>query len=418
MAIVLIYSLVFPPDGVSTAQLMGELAEDLVAAGHDVSVITTQPHYSRDEVAEAAQPLRPWRGGLVYESQFSGIRVLHVAMSSGRRSIANRIRGWLGFHVLGFLLALRSNPRPDVILVPSPLLTAGVVSWAITRLRGGTYIYNVQELYPELAVQMGRLRNRWVIAIFRRLEKFVYDTAGAVVGISEEICQKVMARGIPPTKVHMIPNFVDLSELSPGPKDNAFSREQGVEADFVVSYAGNMGPAQGLDTVLDAAALSSSPRMKFLLIGSGVLVGPIARRIAEGRLDNVRQIGHQPYVSMPEIYAASDVCLVPLLDRLTGSALPSKVFRIMACGRPVVALCNAESELAKMVRLAGAGRVVPPGRPDLLRDAVEELASRPDLRRQMGLRGRSFVEREYGRYAVTGKYSTLIGTLACAPSYS
>jgi colanic acid biosynthesis glycosyl transferase WcaI len=418
VARVLIYSLVFPPDGVSTAQLMGELAQDLVAAGHEVSVISTQPHYSRDLVAEAAQPLRPWRGRLIYESRFRGIRVLHIAVSQNRRSLVQRVWGWLGFHVIGFALALRSVPKADVIVVPSPLLTAGLVAWAITITRGGRYVYNVQELYPELAIQMGRLRNRGAIAVLRKLEKFVYDTASAVVGISEGICSQVIARGTPPSKVHLIPNFVDLAELSPGERDNPFSREYGLTEDFVVSYAGNMGPAQGLETVLDAAALPTARRVKFVLIGGGVLESSIAMHIATRKLDNVQLIGHQPYVRVPEIYAASDVCLVPLLEEVTGSALPSKIFRIMACARPVLAICKTNSELAEMVREAGAGVVVPPGRADLLRDAVEALAAQPDLRKEMGRRGRAFVERQYARPTVTGRYSRLIDDLTRSTAYS
>jgi colanic acid biosynthesis glycosyl transferase WcaI len=418
VASVLIYSLVFPPDGVSTAQLMGELAQDLVAAGHTLSVITTQPHYSRDLVAESTQPRRAWRGGLVHESRFHGIRVLHIAMPTNRRRLAQRLRGWLGFHVVGFILALRSVPRADVIVVPSPLLTAGVVAWAITLVRGGRYVYNVQELYPELAIQMGRLRNRGAIALLRRLEKFVYDTAAAVVGISEGICSQILARQIPKTKVHLIPNFVDLADLSPGERDNAFSREYGLVNDFVVSYAGNMGPAQGLETVLDAAELPSTRSTKFVLVGGGVLEPSMADRIATRKLANVRLIGHQPYARMPQIYAASDLCLVPLLDQVTGSALPSKVFRIMACSRPVLAMCNPDSELAEMIRQAGAGVVVPPGRPDLLRGAVNTLADQPDVRREMGRRGRAFVEKEYARSAITSKYSRLIADLTRPPAYS
>jgi colanic acid biosynthesis glycosyl transferase WcaI len=409
VARVLIYSLVFPPDGVSTAQLMGELAEDVEAAGHEVSVITTQPHYNRDRVAEAAQPLRRLRGGLVYVSDFGRIRVLHIAMPAGRDRLGRRIRGWVGFHLLGFLLALRGVPAPDVIIVPSPLLTAGAVAWAITKLRGGSYVYNVQELYPDLAIEMGRVRNPLLIGLLRSLERSVYSRSAAVVGISRRICERVLARGVPPEKVHLIPNFVDLNHLAPLPRDNDFAREHDLADAFVVSYAGNIGHAQGLETVLDAAELADMqvPPL-YVLIGDGVLHGRIAGQIHDRRLTNVIRIAHQPYARIPEIYAASDVCLVPLLGQLSGSALPSKIFRVMACARPVIALCSPDSELAELVRAAGAGMVVPPGRPVLLAEAVMKLADDPELRIGMGRSGRAFVEREYTRAAVTQRYARLI----------
>jgi colanic acid biosynthesis glycosyl transferase WcaI len=129
-------------------------------------------------------------------------------------------------------------------------------------------------------------------------------------------------------------------------------------------------------------------------------------------LSRVLLIEHQPYARMPEIYAASDVCLVPLLGDVDGSALPSKVFRIMACGRPVLALCDPGSELAALVNAAGAGVVVPPGRPELLLAAVNELAASAGRRAAMGRSGRAYVERFHDRGAVTARYAELVTTLS------
>jgi colanic acid biosynthesis glycosyl transferase WcaI len=129
-------------------------------------------------------------------------------------------------------------------------------------------------------------------------------------------------------------------------------------------------------------------------------------------LENVHLIGHQPYARMPELHGASDACLVPLLGEVEGSALPSKVFRIMAWGRPVVALCDPASELADLVRAAGAGVVVPFGRSDLLLQAVSALAEDPERRDAMGRAGRAFVERFYAREVVTDRYVKLVSTLS------
>jgi colanic acid biosynthesis glycosyl transferase WcaI len=412
MARVLIYSLVFPPDGVSTAQLMGELAEDLVAGGHEVSVITTQPHYNRDQVAEGAQPLRPKLGRLLLESDYRGIKVLHTTMPSDRNNWYDRLRGWIGFHIIGYAAGLRYVPKPDVIVVPSPLLTAALVAWAINRIRGGRYIYNVQELYPDLAVQMGRLRNPIALKSLRRIERFVYRSAGAVTGISRTICDRVVERGASQEKVHMIPNFVDIERLTPLPRENQFAREWCLGDDLIVSYAGNMGHAQGIETILEAAAQCSDTRIRFVLIGNGVLSERIAAEVRERQLANVLMISHQPYARMPDVYAASDVCLVPLRAHVGGSALPSKVFRIMACGRPVLALCDPASELADVVNGAEAGVVVPSGRPDLLLDAVNELAENSERRAEMGRAGRAFAERFYARDVITKKYCELVTALA------
>lgn len=410
MARVLIYSLVFPPDGVSTARLMGDLAEDLVAHGHQVSVITTQPHYNRDRAAEAEQPLQPrWRG-LLFESRFRGIQVLHTAMPRSRSRWYSRARGWLHFHLLGFLAALREVPAPDVIIVPSPLLTAGLVAWAVNRFRGGCYVYNVQELYPDLAVQLGWIRNPIIIGILHRLERFVYRHAGAVTGISRAICERVSERG--GRCVAVIPNFVDVREVVAGVRENSFAEEWDLSGSFVVSYAGNFGHAQGLQTLLDAAAACGDPRVRFVLVGSGVLGASLADQVRQRHLANVLLVDHQPYSRMPEIYGASDVCLVPLLGSISGSALPSKVFRIMAAERPVVAVCEPSSDLAELIDASGAGIVVPPGDPDALLGAIESLADCERRRQEMGHAGRAFVGEHFTREVVTRQYAELVTSLS------
>src|SRR5690606_19223568 len=149
---------------------------------------------------------------------------------------------------------------------------------------------------------------------------------------------RVVERGAPRPRSGVMPNFVDLDQLQPASRVNEFAAEYGLEDKFVVSYAGNMGHAQELDTVLDAAIKTRDNRaIQYVLIGDGVITTRIARRIQNEGIDNVLMIGHQPYERMPAIYAASDVCLVPLAQHVDGSALPSKVFRIMACARPILA---------------------------------------------------------------------------------
>ena len=157
MARVLILSLVFPPDGVSTAQIIGDLAADLKGLGHDIVVLTTTPHYNRDPVAEAAQPLAPRWGRLLQASSFRGIPVYHVRVPRKGRRVTGRLAAWLLFHVMSTIASLRVVKHPEVILVPSPPLTMGVNAWAIARLKRCPFIYNVQELYPDLAITLGAI---------------------------------------------------------------------------------------------------------------------------------------------------------------------------------------------------------------------------------------------------------------------
>lgn len=392
---------------------MAELATDLQAAGHRVSVVTTKPHYNRDPVAEASQPLAPMWGGLLYRSTFNGIPVLHTRIGQKRGGIAGRLFGWMQFHVLASVAALFLVERPDVVLVPSPLLTLGALGWAIARLRRGALLYNVQELYPDFAVKLGQLRNPLLIRMLLWLERFVYQRASAVAVIGEGMRQAIIAKGVPAEQVHLIPNFVDTGVLCPGARDNAFRRELGVGAAFVVTYAGNLGMAQGLDVLLEAAALLRDRKdIVFVLVGDGVLRDQLAGMIRDRTLDNARLVPHQPYARVPEIYAASDLCVVSMVGAIAAEAVPSKVLRIMACGRPVLAMTDASSDLARDVTSSGAGIVVPPASAAAVAQAVVEWADDPARCSGAGGAGRAWVTRRYSRPVVTALYSTLIDRLA------
>ena len=412
MANVLFFSLVFPPDGVSTAQIMGELATDLAAAGHTVSAVTTTPHYNRDEVAQARQPLTA-AGGPFFRSSLNGVSVVHVRVPPKRGAIRSRLVGWLRFHVLGFYAALRMVAKPDVVIVPSPLLSAGAVAWLVCRIRGARYVYNVQEMYPDLAIQGGRLRNPAVIALFRALESFVYRTASAITVITRGMHRKLVERGLPEAKVHYVPNFVDVEDLKPMDRRTPFSREHGLDDRFVVTYAGNIGLFQGLEILVDAAArLRDDERFVFLIVGDGAARHDLTARAQSLRLANVRFLEHMPYARMAELYASSDLCVVPLLDTVSADAIPSKVYRIMACARPVLAMAAAESELAAVVREARAGIIVSP-EVDALVTRLREYAARPQADRDRdGDAGRQYVLANVTRSQISPRYARIVESIA------
>lgn len=412
MARVLVLSLVFAPDGVSTAQLLSELAIDLQRAGHRLSVVTTQPHYNRDTVAEAAQPLTRRWGGLLFRSDFQGIPVIHTAMGRKRGGMAARLGGWLRFHALALVASLLLVERPDVVLVPSPLLTAGVLGWFVARVRGAEFVYNVQELYPDVAVKIGQLRHPLAIRALLALERFVYRHATVITVIGEGMRRAVVAKGAPAERVQLIPNFVDVELLRPGPTDNAFRREHGLGRAFVVSYAGNMGLAQGLDVLLDAAKLvGDQPDILFLFVGDGVLRERLMARARTMGLDNTRFVPHQPFSRVPEIYASSNLCVVTMIGTMAAEAVPSKFLRIMACGRPVLALADVESDLAREVTAAGAGVVVSPSSAEAVAQAVLAFRDAPERCETAGRAGVAYVSLHYARPVVTGRYVSLLRDL-------
>jgi colanic acid biosynthesis glycosyl transferase WcaI len=406
---ILILSLVFPPDSVSTAEIMGELASDLRARGHAVSVLTTTPHYNRDPEAERRQPMRPVWGPLIRRSEFGGVPVYHVAMPAKTANVVGRIVAWAGFHLVSTIAALVLIERPDVILVPSPPLSIGASAWIVGACRRAPFVYNVQEIYPDIAVNLGALKNRRAIAALESLERFVYGKAAAVTVIAPRMRRRLIEKSVPPGKVHVIPNFVDVDRLAPAPRHNEFSRRHGLDDVCAVTYAGNMGPAQGLDIVIDAARLlPPDSRVRFLLVGEGILRSRLAAEAAALPHANVGVLPYQPNAMMPQIYGASDVSLVPQAAAIGSDAIPSKVYRIMASGRPLIAVTEHDSDLAALVREAGCGAIVPPGDAVSLAGAVTDAAQRAADWRAMGLRGRDHVVTHYAREVVSAQYDALL----------
>ena len=410
----LILSFVFAPEGVSTAQLMTELATDLRRQGWDVSVVTTRPHRNRDVVAEQRQPLHVVWPGLLWRSEIDGVRVYHTWVSPQTGGILSRMLGWAAFHALACIAALRFVRRADVIFVPSPLLTLGAVGHVLCTPLRGRLVYNVQELYPDVAVELGMIRNRVVVRALQWLERYVYRRSAAVTSITEGIRAAVIRRGVAPARAPMIPNFVDVSELRPAGKRNAFSEQHGWTDRFVVLYAGNISYAQGLDVLVDAArSLVHDPEVLVAFVGGeGPVKDQLAAKAAAMGLSNVVFLPHQPYALVPSIYAAADVCVVSLVGEILIGALPSKVFRIMACERPILALCDPAADLAKLVRDVDAGVVCAPGDPAAVARAVGELKAHPDLAAAMASRGRAYALSEVSREVVTRRYDDLFRGIA------
>lgn len=181
MARLLLVSLVFPPDNVSTAQLMGELMLDLRRVRHEVCVITTVPHYNPGEQAVAAQPLRAWLPPLVRRGKFSDIPVYHVWIPRKGRNLLLRAFGWGLFHLVSTVLGCFLSFRPQVVLAPSPPLTIGFSVALIAAFRRARYIYNIQEIYPDVAINLGIIRSPSLIQTMLLMERIVYRYAAALI---------------------------------------------------------------------------------------------------------------------------------------------------------------------------------------------------------------------------------------------
>jgi colanic acid biosynthesis glycosyl transferase WcaI len=414
MADIIILSLVFPPDNVSTAQLMGDLAEDLQRRGHRVTVLTSLPHYHRDTGSDVVRLMKRRWGGLLRETSYKGVRVLHAWMPAKGRRVLYRAFTWLNFHLWSTVAGWICIPRADIVLSPSPPLTIGISAWLIARRHGAKFVYIVQEVYPDVAVNLGALREGWIVRRLRDLELWVYGKAAAVSVISVRMRSTLVAKGVPNAKLAVVPNFADTNGFKPGQKDNDFSRAHGLAEKFVVSYAGNMGKPQHLETLLHAASnLVHRTDIQFLLLGGGSEVEKLKRLCVDLGLKNVTFLGQQPYGVMPNAYAATDISYVPQAIGTSNDGIPSKVYRIMAMACPVIACTDDGSDLAVLIAEAKCGQVVTSYDPIELSRMIASAAANPEQWRKMGEHGRRHVLENYERSRVVDQYERLIeGVLA------
>jgi len=412
MANVLIHSLVFAPDGVSTAYLYSDLARELRNLGHKITVLTTTPHFNVLDMALKEQPLSKKRGNWLYYSEYHGIPVWHIAMRHKPDDVGGRLVDFMKFHFRALQFGIFSHEKYDVILSPSPPLTMGLVSWLLAKKFCSQSVYNVQEIYPDYAINQEMITNTVVIWLLRLLERFVYSRSEIVVTIGERFKEIVASRGGPALKVKTIPNFVDTELYRPIPRDNAFAREHGLIEKFVVLYAGNVGPAQDWNHFLSVAQRLSNLEIKFLIVGDGSLKQWLEKEAKRLGLENVCFLGYQQRDMMSEINGSCDITTILMNPKIATEGFPSKIYTTMACGKPTVVSCPVNSELVPIVEQSQCGVWVNDNDDEGYLNAIKAYMYDNERLRQEGEKGREFVLKGFSKEAVGKKYDQLISGIS------
>jgi colanic acid biosynthesis glycosyl transferase WcaI len=297
----------------------------------------------------------------------------------------------------------------------SPPLTLGLAGWSVARLRRAPFVFNIQDVFPDVAVELGVLTNRRVIAAASWLERVSYQAADAVTVLSDDLRDNLAAklagrRRGDAAKVRVIPNFVDVERIRPADPENAYRREFGLSGKRVVLYAGNVGLSQSLDLLVEAARRFEDRDDVVFVVNGGGSARPALEASAAG-IANLRFVDMQPKDRLPEVLAAGDVHVVPLRRGLARASVPSKLYSVLAAGRPVLASVDPGTEVARTIDRAGAGIAVPPEDPDAFCAALGQLLDDPEKARDMGERGRRFVEGWASPAAVAARYEALFDEL-------
>lgn len=406
---ILLLTTYFQPDLASTGVLMTQLAEDLAGLGHEISVLTSMPHYSTSRIWDA------YRGKIMRRERREGLDIyrLYLYVPGEKTSFKGRALNYASFGALAGAMGILTG-LPDVILVPSPPLTNGLVGDFLARLWRVPFVYNVQDVWPQVVIRAGVMRGDRIIRFSKWLERYVYRRAHRLSVISNGFKENLLAKGVPPEKIEVIPNFFDTEFVRPGPRNNGFRHDHDLQEEaFVVLFGGNVGHSQGLETVLDVAkGLESHPDIRFLIVGNGVAKGDLQEYAAELGLSNTTFLPFQPHEQLPEMYAAADLCLVPLKHGFTQESVPCKIYTIMASGRPMLASIDEGSDTWRLIEETGAGIAVPPEDPEALAQGVLRFYRDRDLGRRMGQAGREYVVEHNSRKVIARKYHELLTSVA------
>ncbi len=375
-------TITYPPEIGGAAQWISELAASLQAFGHEVTVLTGFPRYNLATIPPE------YRSGWRMTEHPGGVPVRRVRIPALARG--SKIARGLEHFAFGAWLsaAALAAPRADVALVFSPPLPLPWLTCWVGRLRRVPVVVNIQDLFPREAVELGMLTSRPLIRVFEHIERQVHRMAAAITVHSPGNRAHVIAQGGAPERTRVIYNYVDTNRIQPGRRQNEFARQHGLHDHFVVSYAGTMGWAQDMTTIVDAAAcLRRRPAIRFLLVGDGVEKQKAHDKCDELGLTNIVWLPMQPADVYPHILAASDVSMINLNPELRTPVVPSKLLSIMAAGRPVVASLPAESDARSIVDDARCGLCVPAGDGPALAPRHRAARGRPrDGRRHGGER--------------------------------
>lgn len=407
---VLLLTMSFPPEITGTANLYRQLAESLMAAGHEVTVATPMP---RQRLGESGQAQKRKYSSIFLRENIGSTEVLR--MKSTPLPLSHPIGKGLDhiFVPLSVWIASQYSNRPDVILAYSPPLLLGVTAHALARKWGVPFVFNVQDIFPQYAIDARILSNPLLISFFRKAERWIYRQAAFIAVHSQGNMDYLTAAGVASAKLCVIPNWVDTTWIQPGNAYNDFRHRHCPEKAFVVSYAGTMGWAQGLEEVIQAAEeLRDHEEIQFLLAGDGPRRAKLAAMVRDRHLQNVSFLPLQPAAVYPELLRASDVCLLSLNSALSTPVVPGKLMDIMAAGRPVVACLPGKGGAREIVHAAECGITVPAGDGRGLARAILAMYSNRAWSKELGRRGRVYAEKNFSKDACTAQYRDLLQTAA------
>lgn len=392
--------------------LQHDLARSLIEHGHQVTVLTGFPNYPSGRLYPGYR-VRLWQ-----RETIDGVPVVRVPLyPEHSRSALRRVLNYVSFSAAAATLGLAAMDKPDVLFVYHPPLTVGLPAYLLSRCRRIPFVYQIQDMWPETLSATGMLNNERILAGVSRFADWVYTQAAAICVISPGFRRNLLGKGVADAKIHVISNWVDPQSAAPATPDPQLAQQLGLAGRFNIMFAGNIGAAQDLETVIQAAALLGDlPQVQFVLVGDGVALPHLQAQVSALGLPNVRFLGRYPMQEMPGLYALADVLLIHLRDDpLFRITIPSKTFAYMATGKPILAAVAGDA--ADVIQNTGAGLTCPPSDPQQLAAAVRNLVGmEAEALAQLGACGRQAAATIYSREHLALQIERVLLAAACRPA--
>ena len=382
----------------ATAHLLSELCEAL-AGEFDITVVTGHL-YGHEELPS--------------EEMRNGVRIVRVRSTTFERSRLHLRAANYGSYLADSVLTALRGRRPDLVLCMTDPPIVGDIGLVVARRFGVPLLVISQDVFPEIAVQLKRLENPLLVGMLRSLVGLYLRRAERIVAIGETMKRRLEAKGAAPERITVIPNWVDTKSITPLARDNDWARKRKLAGHFVVMHSGNVGHAQDLETLIRSATfLRDLETLRIVIVGYGARYGDmvgLAKRLELG--GSIRFLPYQPRELLSESLSAAHLHFVGLGKGLSGFVVPSRLYGILAAGRPVIVGADPDSETSRLVGEVGCGIVLPPGRPELVAKAIREAYDGLHDLEGMGAKGRMYVELEADREVAIGRYRALILELA------
>ena len=409
---ILIYSYNYHPEPIGIAPLMTELAEGLVARGHQVRVVTAMPNYPERHIYEA------YRGQLYKTEVRNGVQIQRCFVITPKKAgLIGRVALELSFITLSFTQAVRGW-RPDIILNTSPSLPACLPVALLKQWFRCPSVLNLQDILPEAAVQTGQIKNSLAIRVFEMLEAFAYRHATRISVITSGFRDNLLSKGVPSAKLVLISNWVDVDFIAPQPQATSQFRQRHLLQDkFVVLYTGNIAETQGIDNALQAAqTLADYPDIQLVIVGEGKKLARLEELRQRLGLTNVLLLPFVPREELPDMLAAANVMLIMQKSGVVGFNMPSKTQVLLASGRPILASVPQQGSAAQAIQASGGGLVVAPEDPQALAQGILQLYHNPEQAQQLAQHGRQYALDHYAFSGALDRYEELFHTLVAERS--